>query len=80
MLEEKLRQVRMTTTLQVLKQYNYTDKWSAIFGRFETRFPPEAAIGGDGRAHGHGFGHMGAAPARLISGPEGHRQLAPDGN
>jgi len=28
----KLQEVRQTTKLQVLKQYNYTDKWFAVFG------------------------------------------------
>ncbi len=77
LLETKLRQVQRTTKLHVLQQFNYAEQWFAFFGRFETRFPPEVVIGGDGRPHGHGCGHLSGAPAQLISGPEAQRQLVP---
>lgn len=80
LLQEKLHQVQKTTKLEVLKHDNYPDKWFAILGRFETRIPPQVAIGADGRPHGNGFGHMGAAPARLVSDQDGKRELKPGSN
>jgi hypothetical protein len=67
MLNAKLNSVRKTTKLEVLKQHNYSDKWVAIFGRFETRIPPQLILGGDGQPRPAGFGHLGGAPAQLIS-------------
>lgn len=77
-LKAKLRQVQKTTTLQVLKKYNYRDKWFAIVGRFETRVPLTVGLGGDGKPRGYGFGHLNAAPAQLIAGDDGYRELKPD--
>jgi hypothetical protein len=75
LLKLKLEQVRRTTTLRVLKQYHYSDKWVAMFGRFETRLPLQVAVGGGGRLMGYGFGHLNAAPAQLISGHDGFHEL-----
>ena len=77
LLLKKLKQVRRTTRLQVLKQYNYTDRWFAVFGRFETRLPLQVALGGGDKLFGYGFGHLNAAPAQLIAGDDGYRQLKP---
>ena len=74
----KLKQVQETTKLEVLPQYNYTDKWFAIFGRFETRVPPRVARGGDDKMHGGGFGHLNLAPAQLISYDSAWRELKPN--
>jgi hypothetical protein len=77
LLLKKLKQVQRTTRLEVLKQYNYTDKWFAVFGRFETRLPLQVALGGGGKLFGYGFGHLNAAPAQLISVDDGYRELKP---
>jgi hypothetical protein len=60
-LQQKLEQLKRTTSLRVYKELNYTDQWRAVFGRLETQ-PP-------------GFGHLGAAPAQLISPADGSRAL-----
>lgn len=73
----KLRQVQTTTTLRVLKQYNYSDKWMAMFGRFETRLPVQVVVGGDGKPRGYGFGHMNAALAQLIASDQAFKELTP---
>ncbi len=76
LLLKKLKEVQKTTKLRVLKDYNYTDKWVAIFGRFETRIPL-IAIGREGRGQmmGYGFGHLNAAPAQLIPSKLGFHEL-----
>jgi hypothetical protein len=76
----KLKQVQRTTALQVLKEYNYTDKWFAVFGRFETRIPLQVALGGGGKLIGYGFGHSNTAPAQLISPSDGYLELKPKTN
>jgi hypothetical protein len=66
LLANKLKDVQKTTKLQVLKEYNYSDRWVAIFGRFETRLPFVGRFG---------FGHLNAAPAQLISSVKGYHEL-----
>ena len=77
LLIKKLNQVRRTTRLQILKQDNYTDRWFAVFGRFEVRLPLQVALGGGGKLFGSGFGHLNAAPAQLVSADDGYRELKP---
>jgi hypothetical protein len=74
-LKAKLKEVQKTTELEVLKQYHYSDKWYAVFGRFETRLPLQVVRGGGGTLWGYGFGHLGAAPAQLVADPHGYREL-----
>jgi hypothetical protein len=75
LLTNKLKDVQKTTKLEVLKEYNYSDRWVAIFGRFETRSPLQAVSGGRGQLMGYGFGHLNSAPAQLISGEKGFHEL-----
>lgn len=75
LLAGKLREVKKTTKLRILKQYNYSDKWMAIFGRFETRVPLQVGIDGRGKLRGDGFGHLSGAPAQLVSGENASREL-----
>ena len=74
-MQSKLAQVQKTTKLEVLKKYNYSDKWFAVFGQLETALPLQVVRGGDGKLHGYGFGHLNAAPARLIADRDGWREL-----
>ena len=75
LLTRKLMDVQKTTKLQVFKEYKYSDRWFAIFGRFETRLPLQVAVGGSGKLMGYGFGHLNTAPAQLISGDAGFHEL-----
>lgn len=75
LLTKKLRDAQKTTKLRVLKDNNYSDKWVAIFGRFETRLPLQVVIGGSGKLMGYGFGHLNIAPAQLISDETGFYEL-----
>jgi hypothetical protein len=75
LLTKKLKDVQKTTKLQVLKEDNYSDKWVAIFGRFETRLPLQVVTGGSGKLMGYGFGHLNTAPAQLISDEAGFYEL-----
>jgi hypothetical protein len=74
-LAAKLKDVQSTTKLRVLKEYNYGDRWVAIYGRFETRLPLQVAPDGVGNPKGYGFGHLAAAPAQLIWAEKGYRRL-----
>jgi hypothetical protein len=74
LLVKKLKDVQRTTRLRTYKKLNYSDKWVAIFGRFETRVPLQVvSVGGTSR--GIGFGHLDAAPARLIFNQKGFHEL-----
>lgn len=75
LLATKLREVQKTTTLRILKEYNYSDSWVAMYGRVETRLPLQVVVGGRGRLMGYGFGHLSAAPAELISCEQCHHEL-----
>jgi hypothetical protein len=66
LLANKLKELQKTTKLQVLKEYNYSDKWVAIFGRFETQSPLVGRFG---------FGHLNGSPAQLISSVKGYHEL-----
>ena len=73
-LRAKLTSVQKTTKLTTYKKLNYSDKWVAIFGRFETRLPLQV-VDVRGTLRGIGFGHLGEAPAQLISGEKGYHEL-----
>jgi hypothetical protein len=76
LLKAKLKDVQKTTELEVLKKYHYSDKWYAVFGRFETRLPLQVVRGGGGTLWGYGFGHLSAAPAQLVANPQhGYHRL-----
>ncbi len=75
LLTNKLKEVQATTKLHDLKEYKYSGQWVAIFGRFETQLPLRVGRGGDGKLMGYGFGHLGMAPAQLISSKEGFYEL-----
>src|SRR5262249_43662911 len=60
----KLKEVQKTTKLVVRRQDNYSDKWVAMFGRFETRLPGRILPGSDPLSFG--FGHLNGSPAQLI--------------
>lgn len=75
LLQSKLKQLQATTRLRDAKTLEYSDKWVAIFGRFEARLPLRTAVAGDGKPRGYGFGHLNAAPAQLISHAQGYREL-----
>jgi hypothetical protein len=74
-LAAKLKEVQSTTKLRVLKEYNYSDSWVAMYGRFETRLPLQVALDGRGNLRGYGFGHLAYAPAQLIWAEKGYRRL-----
>jgi hypothetical protein len=80
LLTNKLKEVQRTTKLQVLKEHNYSDKWVAFFGRFETRLPLQVVVGGGGKLMGYGFGHLNGAPAQLISPQGGFHELKANGH
>ena len=63
----KLSEVQRSTKLEVLPQYHYSDKWFAVFGRFEASIPLEES---------DGFGHLNGSPAQLIS-RDGFKELKP---
>jgi hypothetical protein len=75
LLMAKLKEVQATTTLRIRQEYNYSDKWVAIFGRFETQLPLKVGRGGNGKLMGYGLGHLGIAPAQLISSDQGFHEL-----
>ena len=68
-LRPKLQQVMRTTKLEVLPQYNYSDRWVAMFGRLETDLPRKVTLG-DRTGFVTGFGHLNGSPGQLI-GPKG---------
>ena len=78
LLAPRLAEVQKTTVLQVLPQYHYADKWVAVYGRLETRFPvdgmlpplrlpnglevPRIPVAG----HPAGFGHLNGSLAQIV--------------
>lgn len=71
LLSRKLLDVQKTTTLRVYPQYHYTDKWIAIYGRLETKFPVDGMLPPNvhiapGKGHPAGFGHLNSSPAQLV--------------
>jgi hypothetical protein len=58
LLYKKLSEVQKTTKLEVIQPHEYRERWSAIFGRFETSIP---------LSEGNAFGHLNGSPAQLIS-------------
>jgi hypothetical protein len=73
LLETKLQQVQKTTKLEISRRYR--DKWFAIFGRLDAVVPPKGGLGADHIPRGLGFGHLGMAPAQLISDKDGQHEL-----
>ncbi len=73
-LGEKLTQVKEATKLEVLPQYHYSDRWMAIYGRLEAKIT-RVEIRGDTRITYTGYGHLGNAPAQLVSPQGGWRRL-----
>ena len=75
LLQEKLEQVKRTTSLRVYKELNYSDQWFAIFGRLETQLPRKVSIGNGRDGYTTGFGHLSGAPAQLVSPTDGYHPL-----
>ena len=78
LLSTKLAEVSKTTSLRVYPEYHYSDRWAAVFGRLETRFPldPTEYPGQfSGRSHPAGLGHLNGSPAQLISPRNGYHKL-----
>jgi len=71
LLQQKLEQVKRTTSLRVYKEINYSDQWLAIFGRLETELPRKLNMGNGRYGYTTGFGHLSAAPAQLVSPDDG---------
>jgi hypothetical protein len=64
-LRSKLEQVQRTTRLRV-GEYN-SDRWLAIFGRFEAALPRRIVLRDGRQFYTDGFGHMSGSPAQLVS-------------
>jgi hypothetical protein len=77
LLAARLKAIQQSTKLRVFRNHKYDDKWIAMYGRFETRLPPQLI--GAGRA-GFGFGHLNAAPAQLIAGEGAFEEWNPQKN
>ena len=79
----KLAALSKTTSLRVYPKYHYSDKWMAVFGRLETKFPLDPAqypccLSGGG--HLAGFGHLNGSPAQLVWPPNGFHKLRQQGS
>jgi hypothetical protein len=77
-LQAKLKQVQQATKLGVLKQYHYSDRWFAVFGRFETRLSVQMSSDGGGTPRDYGYGHLNTAPAQLVWNVAGWHKLKPE--
>jgi hypothetical protein len=65
----KLKEIQRTTKLRPRPE---NDRWRAIFGRLETRVPPQTYRDPRGNLEGYGFGHLSSSPAQLISPQDRH--------
>jgi hypothetical protein len=66
LIARKLKDVQRTTKIQVLKGNPLSDRWVAVYGRFETRPLQAVRAGSKGQLMGYGFGHLNSAPAQLV--------------
>lgn len=73
-LREKLTDVKKTTTLQVLPQYHYSDRWAAVYGRLEAKTTRVEIRGGLPMTY-IGYGHLNGAAAQLVWPKNGSRRL-----
>jgi hypothetical protein len=73
-LREKLAEVKKTTTLQVLPQYHYSDRWAAVYGRLEAKTTRVEIRGGLPTTY-IGYGHLNGAAAQLVWPKNGWRHL-----
>jgi hypothetical protein len=65
----KLQEIQRTTKLRPRPE---NDRWFAIFGRLETRLPPQTFRDPKGILEGYGFGHLNSSPAQVISPQDRH--------
>jgi hypothetical protein len=61
--------------LKGYKDFHNINMWAAIYGRLETRIPPQVFRDSDGRVRGLGYGHLGDSIAQLVSDSDGFHQL-----
>ena len=66
LIDESLVRQKLTEVAARTKSPSKQIELAVLYGRLETMDTFETYIGGDGKVHGIGFGHLNSAPAQLV--------------